>query len=413
MVRDVLAGADLADVPADSVQVSLGGFAVLPTSSTGVLRDGDLLQLERRAPRRKRAREEGEDEGRAQEKRAKAEVVPQSEKGPSRSARRKAAKRRFRRQGNAATGIKSHPLPELLKTSAKNKPPPPSSSSDKSSSSSESTSTSDDDSSSTSSSSSDEEEAEQQHDQNSPPPAAVTLTEDQFAVLQPCGAGAAPAVGRVVAYKLLEIGEDFAPRVSVVVQRILLLRTQSYGCPSPCTQISEPRAGKVTGVDGDQLTLEPYPDPAVHPLQHIRDQYSLEEGEEEEEEGEEPPSAYDESGELTAELASFAEMRYFDGGGAPLEPLGPTTYARQGPPVVPKAAAATTTALASLMEQLQRRRAELAAEEQQAVPQNPQPQRDAAPAAGRGRRLPRRGGVFHTALGPMLNMLRGSDNLEK
>lgn len=193
--------------------------------------------------------------------------------------------------------------------------------------------------------------------------------------------------------------------------------------PSLLLQISEPRLGRVTAVDGDQMTLEPYPDPAVHPLQYLRDQIEVDEDEEEEEEGEEPPSAYDEAGVLTAELSSFAELRYFDGeGGKAEELLGPSDYARQGPPTVPQAptpAAATTTALASLMEQLQRRRAELAAQEQgtrvsepQSAPekqQNPQGQRAAGPAS-RGRR--RRSGALHSAIGPVLNMLRGSDDLE-
>lgn len=228
MVRDVLAGVGLGDVPLDSVQVSLDGFAVLPTSSTGLLRDGDLLQLERRAPSRKRAREEAEDAGgEVQEKRAKAEPAPQPEKRPSRSARRKAAKRRWRRQGNA-TGLKSHPLPDLLTAKEKKKEGETSSSSSSSDDSDESSSSSSesetsssssesdsDDSSSPSSSSSlsSESEDEEQQQHEGEPILPDRCSEEEFQLLLPFSA--VPAVGRVVAYKLLEIGEDFAPRVRI------------------------------------------------------------------------------------------------------------------------------------------------------------------------------------------------------
>lgn len=84
-----------------------------------------------------------------------------------------------------------------------------------------------------------------------------------------------PCVGDVLAYRLLEIGVDRLPGVS------------------------EPRCGRVVGVDGGSgaVTLEPHPDPRTHPLAGRRAQAAarrraeaeaagLEEGEEESEEEE-------------------------------------------------------------------------------------------------------------------------------
>lgn len=115
--------------------------------------------------------------------------------------------------------------------------------------------------------------AVQQQQQQAPSAAPEPMPDVAFGVL-PGVPGGVPAVGDVVAYKLLEIGPNLAP------------------------QVSEVRLGHVASVAGRTLTLEPRPDPAVHPLAYQRglaeaaaasgraEGQGLDEEEEDEEEGE-------------------------------------------------------------------------------------------------------------------------------
>ncbi|KAI3423798.1 hypothetical protein D9Q98_009635 [Chlorella vulgaris] len=133
------------------------------------------------------------------------------------------------------------------------------------------------------------------------PPAAATpavgepMTEAAFGRLQPLPG--MPCLGDVLAYKLLEIGADFQPAVSEV------------------------RCGRVAGLDAaaQVVTLEPHPDPQAHPLSFRRAQalawrreeagWGEAEVEEEDEDLDGPGNQYDEAGMLTAELSSFVELR--------------------------------------------------------------------------------------------------------
>lgn len=190
------------------------------------------------------------------------------------------------------------------------------------------------------------------------------------------------------------------------------------------------------------VIIEPHPDPSIHPLQPINaNEYNryLKENLEEEEEREPPPSCYDETGVLTAELASFSEFKYFDsvsevaGTGARREvdvqkevaalPLGPTEYSRLGPPRIAAAVGASGATppvpvvrdpevLASLVEQLQQRRAEIASAkaseelletDQQAVANKSNTNQKS--------KNPRHWGALQSAIGPMLRTLRNSEKL--
>lgn len=219
--------------------------------------------------------------------------------------------------------------------------------------------------------------------------------------------------------------------------------------------------GKVLFADTtqDTLIIEPYPDPTIHPLHSLLPtKTSDEEGEVEREP---PPSNYDESGVLTAELGTFSELKYFvtdtDDNGINLgkqqdaekeveEPLGPVNYSRLGPPPpgpsMPPMPPQTETGLmgspvvpirdpevlASLVAQLQQRRAELALKNTE----EELPKEDERPAAGekhaakaaaasapvangsraqKNPRNPRHRGSMQSALGPMLRRLRNSDDL--
>lgn len=483
-------------VSIDGIEVSLRGFVVLLDSSTSLLRDGDLLHVELRQRKRKRqdalpspvpqaaataapdSRQQPEGNvvgGDTTPAHALNPVINGAEKLASRSARRKAAKRRRRRLGLPVLPIQSLPPappkgPQIEKKEASTPSTSTatetssSSSSEDSSSTSESESSSSDESSDSSSDDSslvfDEEEELKKAGllplcefigkyQRGPP-----LTEAQFAKLMPVQISTAPpAEEDVLAYKLLEIGEDWAPR------------------------ISEIRLGKVASVESQDgviiLTLEPYPDPSTHPLASQRltmghADRAGEEGEEDEEAEEGPPSNYDESGVLTAELSSFADLRHLDIAGlrpaapAPaaavvstekempnkLEetlvvtetaPLGPINYSRLGPPRAPAAvmqgagtlpstgASASGDVWASLVGQLQRRRAELSTPEAAAAPASPAPAGppsaskrtdDDNPLAGgdgngteRKVKVRRRSGM-QSAVGPMLRMLRSTDDLK-
>jgi hypothetical protein len=193
------------------------------------------------------------------------------------------------------------------------------------------------------------------------------------------------------------------------------------------------------------VIIEPYPDPSIHPLKTMgsgKSYRNLEEGlEEEEEEREPPPSCYDQNGILTAELASFSEFKYYDGVGTHKEvevqeevaalPLGPTNYSRLGPPSRIAASAATVGAsgitppvpvvrdpevLASLVDQLQQRRARLSsAKELPKTDQQVAPNDSAGIAAvayrSNSKQKIKNRGALQSAVGPMLRILRNSENL--
>lgn len=101
----------------------------------------------------------------------------------------------------------------------------------------------------------------------------------------------AVVVGDVVAYKLLEVGSDWTPKVS------------------------SPRQGRVTEVDAATtlMTLEPYPDRNLHPLlgPHVVKERANVEGEDEDEGPRllPPDTPYQEDGVLTTEAGAFVEMR--------------------------------------------------------------------------------------------------------
>jgi hypothetical protein len=214
----------------------------------------------------------------------------------------------------------------------------------------------------------------------------------------------------------------------------------------------------------DMVTIEPYPDPSIHPLKPPKSSKFTRNfvvGEEEEDGREPPPSNYDDTGILTAELASFSELKYFDDwvisgssaarindnkepekGEEKVSPLGPTNYSRLGPP--PQAASGAVAAagagagtppvairdpevLASLVEQLQQRRAELASAKKdlsakstdQKAAANEQEKPVAGSAPDMANKLnknqkirnPRHRGALQSAIGPMLRMLRNSEDL--
>ena len=244
----------------------------------------------------------------------------------------------------------------------------------------------------------------------------------------------------------------------------MLLTLFSFFC-LPVAQISEARLGKVLFADTtqDMLIMEPYPDPKIHPLHSLLPTKTSDEKEGEEEEREPPPSNYDETGVLTAELGTFSELKYFvtddgDDNGINIgkqqnvekeveEPLGPLNYSRLGPPPPgpsmlpmhpqretggidssPAAPIRDPEVLASLVAQLQQRRAELALKntEEELSKEDGKPaagEEQAAKAAAasapvangsraqKNLRNPRHRGSMQSALGPMLRRLRNSEDL--
>ena len=338
-------------------------------------------------------------------------------KRPSRSARRKAAKRRRRRLGLSVVPPKRvchRKKPQEIRKDSLLVPcstsKEESSSSDDSSDDSSSSDTSN--SSATSSSSIDSKDKSNLNELNNDRVKDLHnqfytfLDEDQFSTLVPCEPF--PNVGAIVAYKLLEVGFDWAPRVSEI------------------------RQGKVIAVDfqDNSITLEPYPDSSVHPMEIYKQEFAAKlkiEGAEADEEimNKAPPPDYDDSGILTVQLSAFVEIRYLEGApegitaalrenmpiiapagvsgvtgveetlerkpkednkntktntaAAPDEdtPLGPTNYSRLGPPRVPAAILqgsggsprpiGGTDVWASLVGQLQQRRAELSTPKEKGV----------------------------------------------
>ena len=262
IVNKVLAAVGLTSISLETINVTLSGFSVLLNSSTDVLRDGDLLEIDLKKQNKNKRKQpplEGTATAAASPARKKAATadkiqetpapdngivsVPLSGAGPSRSARRKAAKRLRKRQGFAVLPLlgRRHPQQQAAPTGRfkktafaaveQDKLEDPqkkiyysslsSSSSEEestekdeekntpSSSSTTSTTSSDTSSASSSSSSSDEEEKNGNHTKSTLQIQAKLNR--LFPILPLCNG--MPAVGRVVAYKLLEIGEDFAPRV--------------------------------------------------------------------------------------------------------------------------------------------------------------------------------------------------------
>lgn len=498
--------------PVSHLALSLQGFELLHSSPTSLLKDGEQLRLDPVAWSRKQPSappalpapsapeaapnaQNGESPGAFASTPPDKTLHPQvmaSEKRPSRSARRKAAKRRYKRMGGApALGPPKKPRTEKLEAAmavvgggsgrqpavavergaqakAASDVSTESDTSGSSSSSSESSSSSSDESSESAVTTSSEDASSQQgahpnghtstHPTRSPHhQLQAQLTEEAFAALDPCPD--LPAVGQAMAYKLLEIGADYAPRVSEI------------------------RMGQVTAVEPQArtLTLEPYPHASVHPLAHQRVAWPLAEVAygEEEESREPPPTNYDDTGVLTADRASFVELRYVAAGDrlahdhhkvagatvlpegadtgaldvvhgvAPLiEPLEPPKYSPLGPPPRPSAVASLAPSTwADLAAQLQRRRAELstptppraqqqeepeeanhhttngpALEEAGKVPNgNSEPDpagaasggKQAKPSSSRGRGRGRGNGrrAMQSALGPMLRMLRSNSQL--
>lgn len=261
IVNKVLTAVGLTSISLDSINVTLSGFSVLLNSSTDVLRDGDLLEIDLKKQNKNKRKQpplEGTTTAAASPARKKAATadkiqdtpapdngivsVPLSGPGPSRSARRKAAKRLRKRQGFAVLPLQGRrhqqqqaaPTGRFKKTAIaaveQDKMEDPqkkvyysslsSSSSEEEStektekstpsSSSTTSTTSSDTSSSSSSSSSDDDEEENDNNTKSTLQILAKLNR-LFPILPLCNG--MPAVGRVVAYKLLEIGEDFAPRV--------------------------------------------------------------------------------------------------------------------------------------------------------------------------------------------------------
>jgi len=277
LVSGVLLAVGLTNLPLDAINVTLSGFTVLLNSSTALLRDGDLLEIDFAGQSKKRKRPRGSDTAPAitpaPKKAAVADkdgktpvgtviVVPLSETRPSRSARRKAAKRLRKRQGldvsfplngrrNQQQQQQAAPngrfkatalaaVNEDKQQSQKKKFSGSSSSSEEeksveeeeeTTSSANGTTTSSDTISSPSSSSSSENEGKEEtdHEEQDKRHNTSNLVQNQadldnlFPSLPMCNG--MPAVGRVVAYKLLEIREDFAPRVS---NKIVLWMTVIY-----------------------------------------------------------------------------------------------------------------------------------------------------------------------------------------
>lgn len=196
-----------------------------------------------------------------------------------------------------------------------------------------------------------------------------------------------PSVGAVLAYRLLEVGPELRPGVSEV------------------------RCGRVSAVDAatQQVTLAPHPDPSTHPLAYQRSLRAAQRQAQaaaaggtasEDEDEEELGSLYDEDGTLTVQLSAFVELRLLehapsvDAGGpaqqaehalavaaAPAngsstqpvvaaaqqpEDLGPSSYSQLGPPkpaAVRGHVIAPEGGWASLYQQLQQRRSQLAAQQ--------------------------------------------------
>ncbi|DBA84239.1 TPA: hypothetical protein ACH3X2_006300 [Trebouxia sp. C0005] len=124
-----------------------------------------------------------------------------------------------------------------------------------------------------------------------------------------------PMPGDIVAYKLLEIGANWAPEVSE-------WRHGEVGAADLAgTVVIMPLAGQ-----GSQTV--PFAEANGHAVEE-------EDGEEEEEEG--PPSNYDEDGILTTELPAFAELRLIKASPNP-------TNLPAGPPAAPTAPPAGTAA---------------------------------------------------------------------
>ncbi|KAL0027970.1 hypothetical protein WJX79_007140 [Trebouxia sp. C0005] len=164
-----------------------------------------------------------------------------------------------------------------------------------------------------------------------------------------------PMPGDIVAYKLLEIGANWAPEVSE-------WRHGEVGAADLAgTVVIMPLAGQ-----GSQTV--PFAEANGHAVEE-------EDGEEEEEEG--PPSNYDEDGILTTELPAFAELRLIKASPNP-------TNLPAGPPAAPTAPPAGTAAqLQSFQDGIN------------------------TPGAVRPR-----GGVRASAMGPMLAHLRSSGAFE-
>lgn len=202
------------------------------------------------------------------------------------------------------------------------------------------------------------------------------------------------------------------------------------------------------------VIIEPHPDPSIHPLKPMisgksNKNLGEDQDKEEEERRDPPPSCYNENGVLTAEMASFSELKYVysasevDGEGADVEiemqedvaalPLGPSNYSRLGPPPQTAATAVRITpavpvvrdpeVLASLVEQLQQRRAQLSSAKASEEPPQADRQAVAKDTAGTAAILMgnksnndqnknlRHRGALQSAIGPMLRMLRNSENL--
>lgn len=123
-----------------------------------------------------------------------------------------------------------------------------------------------------------------------PPPPQLQLDFDQLPKLS-----GLPQPEDILAYKMLEIGPNFAP------------------------QVSEPRYGKVSGVEGTgpsdaSITLVPWPDAGCHPLQAQLEAWKAEQQEADEEfvfDYYQVPftSSYQEDGTLVAQMDAFLEVR--------------------------------------------------------------------------------------------------------
>jgi hypothetical protein len=267
LVSDVLKAVELNLLSLDALNVTLSGFSVMLESSTALLRDGDLLEIDLGSQNKKRKRPQNEVATTPAPKKAATGTVapaitePPSQTRPSRSARRKAAKRLRKRQGLAlsfpTSGRRNQHQPQQKaaqpngrfkatalaavdqakhqgqstrffgsssEESDENEEESGEDEETTSSSSANATrsSTSSDTSSSSSSSSSSDEEQDQKQDEYDTNKEKSTLHYTQsvlirlFPTLDHCTSESScgmPSVGHVVAYKLLEIGEDYAPRV--------------------------------------------------------------------------------------------------------------------------------------------------------------------------------------------------------
>lgn len=214
-----------------------------------------------------------------------------------------------------------------------------------------------------------------------------------------------PGIDDVVAYKLLEIGPSFEP------------------------QVSEVRLGKVVATDADEgsVVLQPWPHPlsARQPEAQGWGDGELQEQDEDDDDMH-PPSNYDAMGVLRCERSTFFDLRQAHGdrqptgasdpsaAPAPDEDLGPSRYSKLGPPrpataSMPPSVLQPEGGWTSLVSQLQRRREELLLKGRKAE--------NAAEPAMQSKEVRRSGGVrarrstAQSALGPMLRMLRGSNQL--